>query len=360
MFYIAELPQFRNKKKGSTLFSIIAIIFPALLAGLRDSSVGTDVELYGNFWFEYAVRYDFVSYISFADDCGIGIAYALLNYVVSIFTEEVGVFYFVLSFVETTLVYIAAREFKEKISVSFAMFCYYTIFYNNTLNLLRQFLAVSVIFLAYKYLIRERYWISFFIILLGVQCHSSAMFSFVLILLYVFVMHTRTKLGTYTLNVFMFSVVCVIMILYKKILLLILKLGILPLRYSTYVEDTVVGGRLIRTVFWLIIAVFAYFAFSKMINYYRNNKFLISCMTISLAFSLVMFMGNVYAIRMSFYFDMAAVIIVPMIPRIYKAKVNNLKMKHIMYFLLIILLVIRWYLEYVHACNGQTYPYKFA
>ncbi len=361
LFCIAELPQLKKNKYLYLLFAAAAIAVPSLLAGLRDSSIGTDVELYGNIWFKYANRYDFIEYIQYADRSSIGIAYAFLNYIVALFTDEAGVFYFVLSFVETTCIYIGAREFKDKISVPFAMFCYYTIFYNNTLNLLRQFLAVAVVFLAYKYIVREKYLVSVLLLIVGVLSHSSAIFAFALIILYMLVKRTRTKMGTYALNAVMFVAISVIMLLYRKILLLILKLGVLPARYLTYTEDTVVGGRLIRTVFWLVVAVFAYFAFSKMIDYYKNNKFLISCITTALAFSLVMFMGNVYAIRMSFYFDTAAIVMVPMIPKIYKAKVKGgVEIKYLIYLLLIVLLIARWYLEYVRSRNGQTYPYKFA
>ena len=81
----------------------------------------------------------------------------------------------------------------------------------------------------------------------------------------------------------------------------------------------------------------------------------------SCAFSFVMFMGNVYAIRMAYYFDGAAIILIPMIPKIYKLEIDNVrKMKYLPYLLLGIVLIARWYLEYVHSLNGETYPYRFA
>ena len=124
-------------------------------------------------------------------------------------------------------------------------------------------------------------------------------------------------------------------------------------------EGTVVGGRMIRTVFWVILAVLGYIAFPKMINYQKESKFIISCITTSFAFSFVMFMGNVYAIRMAFYFDLASLIFIPMIPKIYKLDYKGIRLKYGMYVFLIIVLIARWYLEYVRSNNGQTFPYKF-
>ena len=116
---------------------------------------------------------------------------------------------------------------------------------------------------------------------------------------------------------------------------------------------------MIRTFFWIFVSVLGCMGFSKIIAYRQYNKFILSCVFISMAFSFVMFMGNVYAIRMAFYFDLASLVFIPTIPQIYKLHYNKKSLKWGMYLVLIILLIFRWYLEYVRSNNGQTYPYKF-
>ena len=73
-------------------FSSLGLLIPALLAGLRDPTIGTDVELYGNYWFEYTRKYSFIPYMEMANQQSIGLVYALLNYAVSFFSDDSKVF----------------------------------------------------------------------------------------------------------------------------------------------------------------------------------------------------------------------------------------------------------------------------
>ena len=352
-----------GKKKSISFYlcAAIGLLLPSLLAGLSDSSIGTDVELYGNYWFIYAGKYKFIPYMKMASEQSIGLVYALLNYLVSIVTDDTRVFYFVLSLVETTLVYFGIRGFKDKISIAFGMFCYYTIFYNNSLNLLRQMLAVSIVCYSYQFLLKNRYVLFSVLAVLAVMSHSSAIFVIVLLFGWLYLKRHESKTETYFVNLILFVVILFIMLTYQTFLKFMISHHILSERYFTYLQETIVGGRMIRLGFWSALAVLAYIAFRQMINYDVRNKFLISCITMSCAFSFVMFMGNVYAIRMAYYFDGAAIILIPMIPKIYKLEIDNVrKMKYLPYLLLGVVLIARWYLEYVHSLNGETYPYRFA
>lgn len=353
-----------GKKRQSLFYYIcivIGLLLPAILAGLRDSSIGTDVELYGNYWFIYAGKYSFFPYMKMAVEQSIGPVYALLNYLVSIVTDDVKVFYFVLSFTETVFVYSGIRGFKDKISVPFGMFCYYTIFYNNTLNLLRQMLAVSIVCFSYRFLVKNQYAVFFILSLLAILSHSSAVFVILLFFGWIYLKKNQAKSDVYFSNIILFVVIAFVMLAYKPFLKMMISSHILSARFLTYLEETVVGGRMIRLGFWAILACFAYFAFYQLVNYDKRNKFIISCITTSLAFSLVMFMGNVYAIRMAYYFDGAAIILIPMIPKVYKLQVDGAgKMKYLLYIILGLFLIVRWYLEYVRSLNGETYPYQFA
>lgn len=353
----------RDCKKCICFFlTVTALCIPALLAGLRDSSIGTDVELYGNAWFLYAKNFDFVSYIKMASEQSIGVFYAFINYAVALVTDNESIFYFTLSLIETILIYLGLRGFHDKISVPFAMFCYYTILYNNTLNLLRQSLAIAIVCFSYRFLLKDKYLIFFLLTILAILSHSTAIFTVILPVGWLYLKHCNNKSHIYIFNIVLFLVTACIMLLYKPFLKFCIAHHILSERFLTYISSTsVVGGRMIRLFFWLLLAVFAYFSFSKMIKYDARNKFVISCLTLSLAFSLIMFMGNVYAIRLAYYFDAAVFIFIPMIPKVYKPKIDGVGyMKYTMYLLLILILIVRWYLEYVHSLNGATYPYRFA
>ena len=69
LFLLSEYRRFANHFFLKYTIVIFAILIPSLIAGLRDFSVGTDVRLYGNFWFEYAGKMNFLEYAQFGNRC---------------------------------------------------------------------------------------------------------------------------------------------------------------------------------------------------------------------------------------------------------------------------------------------------
>ena len=349
----------KNKLFGYILI-LLALLIPSVLAGLRDFSIGTDVELYGNIWFADACKMDFISYIESASTSSIGVLYALLNYLTALVTDDIKIFYFFLSFIETLLVYMGLKGFDKQISVPFGMFAYYTLFYNNTLNLLRQFLAFSIVLFSYQFLVKKKYFIFIILTLVAITAHSSSFVAFGLLILFLISDKIKLKFSVLIFDLFVLFSTVILSLFYQKILILGTNNGWLSERYDTYMENTVVGGRMIRIFFWMIILILALIAFYQFLRISKDNRLLITCTIMSFAMSFLLFMGNVYTIRFAYYYDAGSIILISKLPEIYKAEFYGKRSRYCIYFVLILLLLIRWYLEYVRSLNGQTYPYKFA
>ena len=167
-FGISLLFIYMSEKKNycKQLFIILGLLVPSILAGVRDYSVGTDVLLYGNGWFERAVQF--------------GVGYAFINFIISRFTNNTHVFYFLYELLQLTILYYVLKRYKDKISITFAFAIYYFCYFNLSLNLLRQIMALLLVLYSYRY-VEDKKIIKFIVtIFIATLVHSSAIVGIVL------------------------------------------------------------------------------------------------------------------------------------------------------------------------------------
>ena len=122
----------RRKKKIYIYFSIL--IF-SLVAGLRGISVGIDTEAY-----YYAFINDFPYSWQFEE---IGFRY-MSNMLINIFKNPLYLM-IIYALITNSLIINRLWDFREKFNFPFMIFLYGFIFFIETLNIMRQFLAISVI-----------------------------------------------------------------------------------------------------------------------------------------------------------------------------------------------------------------------
>lgn len=164
-FYLASL-----KNKNISIYSLIALMLPSLLACFRDLSVGTDTEV-------YYLLYEEISSESFTNaiynSYNVEISFILMSSIAKYF----GGFPFVLfvyQFLTIYFIYSVAFKFRKRLPVWLVLFLYYCFFYNNSLNIMRQCLAASFIVYISAFLYegwQKRYCVYFFISML---IHSSS------------------------------------------------------------------------------------------------------------------------------------------------------------------------------------------
>lgn len=128
------------------LSKIIAILFPAIIAGIR-YNVGTDYagvyeplfnEILSGETIDRARKFE--------------IGYILLNRLVILFGGNFNIVMFLASIITITPIYIGLAHYKEKINVPFAFFLFMLLFYQKSFNLVRQMMSVAIIFFGFIYL----------------------------------------------------------------------------------------------------------------------------------------------------------------------------------------------------------------
>ena len=116
--FIAQQMFIKNKKIPGILASFFAIILPAIIAGLRDITIGTDTSSYFRY-FNYAC--DSNTFMEYNNLSRLEIGYNLIIYIVSRFTNNFNVFLFIAQLFVMVPIYIRAYEKRQENSMTLTM-----------------------------------------------------------------------------------------------------------------------------------------------------------------------------------------------------------------------------------------------
>lgn len=145
----------RKYKTIKILFVLIGLLLPCILAGARDNTIGTDMLVYGDAYLNYAQRYNTLSSFMNFNYLGGEPLFKILSYISAHYFGQFG-YYFALEFACILPVYATfVRRGWEKYSW-LGMLIYYLCFYSFSLNLLRQSIAMSIIFWGYNYIVERK------------------------------------------------------------------------------------------------------------------------------------------------------------------------------------------------------------
>ena len=353
MFYIALfsvteilflLGEFFLKNKNKILFwifGLLAIFILCYFAGVRDFSVGADVETYVVKANEIANSSTIEEYFNFFGKNEY--LYYGLIYVSSRFDQSLFLTLFLNEFVIVFPVFLSLYLMRNKVCISLGMLIYLFLFYNLSFCYLRQFFAVSLGVLSYVIFDRRKI-ISILLLI------SIAFIHFLSVLFIVIIIFCKLKLPkfVYFLSIF----ICLLgWILIPEILNLLKNIGILPAVYIESFYDAAetsglpIGELVIYSVLYLICIKFCL----KRKKYDLFAIFSIGIITILISVS------SSYFSRISFYFKFFLILYLPII---YK-KIKNRDNKIFFALLVLVLVILAWFWIVVRIDSENTYPYIF-
>jgi hypothetical protein len=136
---------------GSKFFLSLSVILPCLLAGLRGTHVGTDMQVYIVGFFNLAVKSD--SFGNYTTIVGLNdYLYLAVNYLVSRFTNLLWIELFIQqALVIMPIYYTFFRVFNNKRSIMLGASLYFLFMYNLSLNISRQSIALAFEILGFSY-----------------------------------------------------------------------------------------------------------------------------------------------------------------------------------------------------------------
>lgn len=354
--YILEMKR-SDSKLLIFLLASIAVVVISILSGCRDYSIGTDVLVYGNAWFQHAVemRGNFTLYTQWATSSSIGYLYAVFNYIVAHFTNNPHWFYFWYSLIENTIVYFAIKRNKDIIPPILGWATYLFMFYNMTLNVLRNGMALVIILWGLKY-IREQRLVKYLItVCIAYLFHNTSILAIIPYFIYFFVKdHKNMNKYLFIKKLSIVFGALLIVAVFDQLVGVLLSHNLLSDRYELYVQSGTSGGFIIHLFLACIPIVILYIIqFRKdsddfnMFESYLFIATIIGLMTRKLA----------YLSRVTLYFDIYLILAVPFIflhGRVFRWK--NININNIILF---IYLICYWLIVYGYMDSGETTPYIF-
>lgn len=337
--------------------SLAAIILPSALAGLRDFSIGTDINEYGNAWFRFSIQYhyDLLFFLKFAVGSDIGALYALLNYIISSITDNVHWFYFALSLLTNVIVVKALDDNEDIIDPSFGYLSYLFLFYNLSLNAMRQSVAIALILYGYKYIKEKKNIRYLIVVLVATMFHSSAVAAVTLLVIGL-LSNGKQKLVTKSL---MLALCFGFVLFFPQIIKIFVNTGIISTRYFAYAINTKRGGGFERII--LLCMPFIIMTSYGIRGYSGLKKEVFNELSMFLGFSTIlslMAFRLTYAVRVAYYFDIMLAILSPFLMENSKLQFKVQK-KHFNSILIISYLLIYWIVVYAIRNSGETVPYMF-
>jgi len=171
----AYLAQANEKNNLHLFFSALACLTLILPAGFRDLTVGTDSSLYPVTVFENGKEYEF-SIMAMIEPL-----YGYLGFIVRKFNGSLWHLYLITHLIIIFSFYLSFWRLRRQISIAFAMFLFCFIWYNISLNISRQSIAIGLVLLGYTYLIKKRLKIFVTIVCIAILFHKSAIVAFLMI-----------------------------------------------------------------------------------------------------------------------------------------------------------------------------------
>ncbi|CRK80176.1 EpsG family protein [Neobacillus massiliamazoniensis] len=178
----AFLAQIVAKRVSANIMIGIIVLILSITAGLRSSMVGLDTMQYIRIIESTSSTYSGELYYRYFE-----IGFQILIKILMFLVKEPHYVLLLISLITNSLIIRTLWFFREKISFSLSIFCYITMFYFETYNILRQWLAIAIIFFAIRYLLKSRYVLFLIFVIIASTIHYSAIISLVFIPIHLFI-----------------------------------------------------------------------------------------------------------------------------------------------------------------------------
>lgn len=191
-FWLSEKCKSRFAKN---VFAVIAILFPCILAGLRADTVGTDVKVYVEPMYNAAKEsHTFSAYMNqrwfviwrymYVKDFEIG--FSLVVFFIQKLGGSFAMVLFVIQLLIIGPIYLGLKKLNNPYPICFGMFVFYCLFYNTSLNMMRQWIAMAILFMAFPYLVSEEKKKYCILVLMACLFHNSAIMGLAILAVYMY------------------------------------------------------------------------------------------------------------------------------------------------------------------------------
>lgn len=339
---INEFAFYKRNNKFSKLLLTISVFILCFVAGVRASTVGTDVNVYVARLME--VSSNITNIVRYIQLSGSDLLFAVVVFIGNLF-GDIHFTLFLIELVAVIPIYILAYRRRDYYSFTGTILIYLLTMYCISLNLMRQSVAMSICILAYDFYSSSKRKKAILLVLVAALFHKTAMIFFVIFILENIIVNDK-KNKPILLATFLASIVIVSVFMERIVSLTF---------YARYLDLTEISrgfsmGSLVKNAIWILLAVFYAFLFSgdKEIEIIQMNTLLaIIYMSLTITSFKIPGTGRLgyYFINL-YYFNM-----VPIFRKLFSQKL----LASILFFIL--LAYLWWHMTAVPNDASGVYPY---
>lgn len=347
----------KRKHKGVGIaFLCLSVIIPAVLAGLRDDTIGTDIRYYGNPQFFWCLQNNDLKFLILSQIKTVEPLYVLMNFLITRVTANPHWLYFAISLLINGLFMAGLVAYRNEISLPIGWLCFLCLFYGDTLNLMRQYIAMGFLFWGFHFFLTKKYGAYGLTLAAAILFHYTAVIGLALPLLYL-IFRRWDRLW---IKAGMIAIVVLAMIFYKPLLAHALSWGMLPPKYQLYLSDSFkmasVKSNIMICLLWLpgiLLSLYkrdAFLTFDDARGPAEGSFYIFLLVLEVVTFQLRLIVFFLY--RISLYFGMYKTVVYARLIQISAGKA-----KMVWTLLLVLLLLIVWGFKTVYLKENQIYPY---
>ena len=353
--------QVKSKNKvASKIFIVLGLIVPCIIAGLRHYTVGTDTK--GYVLNLYKIAQESISFKCFLKLSNTmynskDIAYLSFTYLFGHYNISFQLLLFVFEFLIIIPIYAALKKIKNNdYDVVFGMAIIYFVLFNQSLNMIRQAIAISFFLFSFAIFVKSKnkdtMLVSLLLFLISFGFHDTVLFTSPLYILFLLLNSKKIKESSKNFVVVITIVMAIlVLVFHKQILLFVGNNGIYPKalwyleKYSSFDIDFT------GTMKNLFIVSLIYYMKDFLVSEKVNYKFAILVAILNL---IIAFLGTFinYSERIAYYFMYLVLIN-------YVSLIPKKKKKEIIFTLLVLLVFACYWIITILLNNGsETLPYK--
>lgn len=351
-----------NKKAKNKIWfyalSIVSIAIVALLAGLRDPSIGIDTEHYmtKHLYWDGAIKSATLSeYVYEYVVSGYGEPFfALLIGIVSQFTGSFPAFLIICHTIIIGCVYFGAFRLREHINPEIVLIIFYLFFFNHSLNVLRQYMAMAIVFLFFADILEKKYLKFCLGVLLALQFHTISLVAFGLLVVHI-ILYVPQKIGTIFQRKAALTVLLAAGVIgFSPLVHLAMKFGFLNKRYKFIFESEKIEP---AVIIMLIVAVglFAAWYFRReMREKSQHYDYFVMC-----SICYLILLGLTFTVssskRIGLYFGFADMATLALM----ESAQTDKKKKWLVRAGIVGMAFVYWFYVYIFRGASATFPYIF-
>lgn len=362
-----------TEKKHRALFCLgafFALLIPCMIAALRSDNVGTDIQVYITKLVQSATNapnlraylddYWYIGYRNqYVADYEYG--FSLLVYALTKLTHSIPVILFAIQAITVVPIFLALARGRKDGPVWLGMLVYYLLFFNASLNAMRQFMAMGILLLAFRFLLEKRYVPTLLLTAVSLLFHYSGLIVVPIYCVYWILnlrrdylfKHNNIQFTGRTTIVLIISV-CAFGLLLNLNLLLKLVSSLGMSRFSNYLTGDqfhlLINQIILRLpVIGLFIANWKYLK-----SHSKTAAFYMAMLVLDMVAAQLISVDT-FAFRISQYFLMY---LIPAAPVLYTCRKQGMA-RSVNTLLLVAYLLVYWYYTYVLQLRHGTVPYEF-